>query len=535
MKNLLYFVLGFTIVVTLMMSNYSKAAGCSTESTCILWGWQKVWITGVGVGSGNGTDSTWDLGSPCSAVTYTSGSNFNKYLGDYWEFKFSKKYWDTDSETWRPITAFSSSTRIEPQEPEYGQIVPYRTDGNYSQYTADLCAPQPCPEQGTVLEGITIIEGVYPDMACVEDCQYVEGGGLAMYVPSVPETLYEDMISTGENCSEGDNSSPGTNDTEQTGPTDENGDPPPYPIIELNDVWEPDQDRDGVASGNDEDVDGDGQENINDDDVDGDGTPNGSDNDVDGDGTSNGGRRGHWTYPSPISSDDGEDTGENENGEGADNDVDGDDVENYEDCDIDGDGWLNEEDGDIDGDGKTNSVDDDDDGDGVNDSADTDPQGANCSGGEAEPEDQEGGTGQTEGGDDSTPGEAEAEEEGEAPGEGDEVGTSSCPEGQVCIGDGICQTGEASYSSDCSGSAYYSERWDEFQASMKETDLFGTLDGIATLPTGGNSVQSIDLGELGGVQSFDWSEFNYIWSILSTLFLLAFSWIGIKIIVLKKD
>ncbi len=126
-------------------------------------------------------------------------------------------------------------------------------------------------------------------------------------------------------------------------------------------------------------------------------------------------------------------------------------------------------------------------------------------------------------------------DEPERPGEGFEVGESSCPSGEVCIGDGVCQEGEPEYSVDCSGANYYETRWTEFKTNMMATDLFGTIDGIATLPEGGNSTQSIDMGELGGVQLFDWSEFDYVWSILATVFVLAFTWIGIKIVVLKKD
>jgi len=143
----------------------------------------------------------------------------------------------------------------------------------------------------------------------------------------------------------------------------------PDPIVTNNNGESyPDQDKDGLGSGEagETDNDGDGQSNGNDPDVDGDGESNGQDKNTDGDFYDN---RGNDTRDSTYT------WNINHNGIGADPDVDGDGTDNGSDPDIDGDDQGNGSDPDMDGDGVGNGPDLDANGDGILDGSQDDPDG----------------------------------------------------------------------------------------------------------------------------------------------------------------
>lgn len=301
------------------------------------------------------------------------------------------------------------------------------------------------------------------------------------------------------------------------------------PLIDLGDGsgWQPDTDKDGEPNGTDNDIDNDGKSNGSDDDTDGDGKTNKNDSDNDNDGTSNGGNKGWGANrgnPTGLGADPDVDGDGNENG--YDDDIDGDGISNGNDPGIDGDGVPNHLDQDADGDGIPNGEDSDADGDGVPNGDDTDSIGVTSSTGDSDGDGVNEGSGEGNGEDDG-------EGTGEGGGDGKYTAGDKCPEGQICIGDGVCQAGEPETSIDCATANYFQERFQTFQGEIQESAPFKAVQQLE-IPSGGSPVWSYDFGNWGGVKTFDFSEFPTILLILKSIVLLSFSWLGIRIITLKR-
>ncbi|WP_020586774.1 hypothetical protein [Desulfobacter curvatus] len=85
----------------------------------------------------------------------------------------------------------------------------------------------------------------------------------------------------------------------------------------------------------------------------------------------------------------------------------------------------------------------------------------------------------------------------------------------------------------------YSERYDLFITTLKESDLFSLPFDIFTGPSGsGSSIQTVDIGKWGSsseqTASIDYSDYDNIWQILRSVLLLVTSFACFKILVLKK-
>jgi hypothetical protein len=85
----------------------------------------------------------------------------------------------------------------------------------------------------------------------------------------------------------------------------------------------------------------------------------------------------------------------------------------------------------------------------------------------------------------------------------------------------------------------YSERYDLFITTLKESDLFSLPFDIFSGPSGsGSSVQTVDIGKWGSsseqTASIDYSDYDNVWGILRSVLLLVTSFACFKILVLKK-
>nr|WP_319492963.1 hypothetical protein [uncultured Desulfobacter sp.] len=85
----------------------------------------------------------------------------------------------------------------------------------------------------------------------------------------------------------------------------------------------------------------------------------------------------------------------------------------------------------------------------------------------------------------------------------------------------------------------YSDRYDLFITTVKESDLFSLPFDIFAGPSGsGSSVQTVDIGKWGSsseqTASIDYSDYDNVWGILRSVLLLVTSFACFKILVLKK-
>jgi len=85
----------------------------------------------------------------------------------------------------------------------------------------------------------------------------------------------------------------------------------------------------------------------------------------------------------------------------------------------------------------------------------------------------------------------------------------------------------------------YSDRYDLFITTVKESDLFSLPFDIFAGPSGsGSSVQTVDIGKWGSsseqTATIDYSDYDNIWAILRSVLLLVTSFACFKILVLKK-
>lgn len=138
------------------------------------------------------------------------------------------------------------------------------------------------------------------------------------------------------------------------------------------------------------------------------------------------------------------------------------------------------------------------------------------------------GPGQPKGGDVDEEEEEEEEEEYETPGQ---VGTASCPAGEICSGDGTCQPGEEEYSKDCAGEDYVENRFLEMQGNIKNNGIFNLVNNM-NIPSGGTAMKTVAMGSFGET-TVDYSKFDNIWEILKYVLLFAAGFLSIKIITLK--
>jgi len=85
----------------------------------------------------------------------------------------------------------------------------------------------------------------------------------------------------------------------------------------------------------------------------------------------------------------------------------------------------------------------------------------------------------------------------------------------------------------------YSDRYDLFIDTLKDSDLFTLPFSIFTGPSGsGSSVQTVEIGSWGSsstqTATIDFSQYDNVWNILSGILLMLTSFACFKIIVLKK-
>lgn len=399
-----------------------------------------------------------------------------------------------------------------------------------------------CAEKEGEQEQLLVFDGHVStsDALCIEGCELMPTGITVSIkkndcdsngIADDPCTVMAGTEYTGEACPEGDpegQEDPGCEYWENFCEeicvggdvnfvcADEYGNPdcgctlPDYPLIEDDGKLKPDQDEDGLPTGEPEetDADGDGDPDTTDPDPDGDGIIDG-DADADGDGIDN---RGDPT----TQHSDTTNWVINHNGIGTDPDLDGDGEPNETDDNMDGDSFPNDTDSDQDGDGIRNNDDLDSDGDGILDDKDGD--------GDTSDEADDGDTNDDGGVNEDDPLPQETP---------DDLGSGgTCPDGEVCLGDGVCQAGEDETSSDCVGAGYLSTRWQELQDNIMATGV-GSLVSLGDLPGSSDSQINVNLGSWGGETSFDLTQLNFAWALLNGLFTIMFCWLGIKIIILK--
>jgi len=87
--------------------------------------------------------------------------------------------------------------------------------------------------------------------------------------------------------------------------------------------------------------------------------------------------------------------------------------------------------------------------------------------------------------------------------------------------------------------ARYSDRYDLFINTLKDSDLFTVPFAIFTGPSGsGSSIQTVEIGAWGQssnqTATIDFSEYDNVWNILSAVLLMLTSFACFKILVLKK-
>jgi len=95
---------------------------------------------------------------------------------------------------------------------------------------------------------------------------------------------------------------------------------------------------------------------------------------------------------------------------------------------------------------------------------------------------------------------------------------------------GVAADGDhAAYAVD--GEHDFGARLTSFFNTIKNSTLFSLPGNImGTVPTGGNPVQTVDMGTTFGSHSIDWSRFSAIWAILKTCFLICMGVVSMKII-----
>ena len=272
----------------------------------------------------------------------------------------------------------------------------------------------------------------------------------------------------------------------------------------------------GVSNTEDQDIDGDGIPNADDDNVDGDDKDNGHDPDVDDDGISNDGTH---TYHSTFD--------HNGNGIGADDDVDGDGILNGDDDNVDGDQFDNAHDADIDGDGVCNGPDMDSDGDGQLDGADSDADGDGLT--FSDDPDPDGAS--TDNGDTDGDGDVDEDDDGYTGMTADGLTTDAppCSSGS-CFGDGVCNEGEASYSSDCAGPHFVTTRYQQFRQNIADSSIFSAATDLTPSIGSGSPVISGSYGNYLSSVSIDLSELGGFWVTIRACFLIICSYSAFKIV-----
>jgi hypothetical protein len=561
MRNILLFLLSFTLVFSLALipevygSTYGNPYQASEGSTCYLYNLE--------LGDVDLTVNSYTTysGFQFSSSTYVSGAgrangwgqangaNSGYYPWTATIYKFVDGSWKVYQE---------STVNVPPVRENWtawNEAVGASADpANFPNGCENPCIEGTA--YGTMQFSGKWVEGPY----CIQGCEAVGDGEIVGTVYDDTDgwlTIVSGVTGTGETCTIPE---PGEDGEEQPHPgCDEilamctemcGGEMSGYqctaetwtcgcdnevpPLIDPGDGggMTPDTDKDGTPNSDDGDADNDGATNKNDDDVDGDGNGNGAtDPDTDGDGISNGGEDGGssgWEFDGPTNDPDGY---------GADPDVDGDGLGNGTDGDVDGDGYGNGNDGDVDGDGISNKNDGDADGDGIGNATDGTPYGIGGGDGSATT----GTAGVTDGGngDGYGDGDGDGDGEGEEEEEEDEETTlespdeTSCPDGQVCPGDGVCQSGEDPESTDCSEDTFIQDRFNELKENLSATDLFSLTDSLTSFDSSGSSTISVDLGSYGE-GSFDYADLDTIWGILNAVFSVAFGFLGIRIVTLKR-
>lgn len=112
---------------------------------------------------------------------------------------------------------------------------------------------------------------------------------------------------------------------------------------------------------------------------------------------------------------------------------------------------------------------------------------------------------------------------------------ATCPVGSWCLGDGVCEPGEPSWSSDCAGPNYFEDRWQKLQNDLQNTGMAQLASLGNHQFTGGSNTYTVHFGQFGGDMTYSLDNLDFGFSILKVIFQCAFAWISIKIILLKKD
>jgi len=84
-----------------------------------------------------------------------------------------------------------------------------------------------------------------------------------------------------------------------------------------------------------------------------------------------------------------------------------------------------------------------------------------------------------------------------------------------------------------------SDRYDLFINTLKDSDLFTVPFSLFDGPSGnGSSVQTVDIGSWGSstnrTVAIDYSDYDYVWSLLSSVLLIISSFLAFKILVLNR-
>lgn len=80
----------------------------------------------------------------------------------------------------------------------------------------------------------------------------------------------------------------------------------------------------------------------------------------------------------------------------------------------------------------------------------------------------------------------------------------------------------------------FGARWEQFISTVGDSPLFSLPSQIGSIPGGGTSTITLNMGTTFGTHVFDFANFAQAWLILNGIFTIAFGWVSIRIITLKR-
>jgi hypothetical protein len=400
MRNLLVFILALLIFGTFTFScsrvYAANEAYKHTDGVCYIGIYEHGTIS-----TGNFWNRIWGWNTSIPRYEHQSnngvsygvpGYSYHKVYMWRWQTNTGTPYWEYRGSTDENGTV-SSEEGIKSDPYVYSKHDGYGHDPNnwWPEGPGDLANCKDldvnCSEITGDVEQLLIIDGTvsYDTALCMDGCE-LEPNGVSSSVrrqdcdndgtADDPCSLFINYRYTGDTCPEGDpeaEDDPGCDYWEQVctelcvggdmnfactegGEVDCGCMLPEYPLTDTPTGFKPDQDNDGLPTGDpsETDADNDGDPDTTDPDPDGDDITS-NDGDPDGDGEDN---RGRYTFQNDPNWTDTH----NGYGTDSDGDNDGDGQSNCTDDDIDGDGIPNDQDPDMDGDGVNNTSDVDADG-----------------------------------------------------------------------------------------------------------------------------------------------------------------------------